>query len=127
MGLKAISKWPWALGLTLVVLAAAITWKVVAGGYSESPVGAVSSSQESETAAAVQLESAFGQLPLHFEAHDGESDEPVEFLARGRGYSLLLKPVETQSTWHRLHRLPPVTSRGLPPQVPYARQFILPP
>ena len=31
-------------------------------------------------------------MPLHFEAHTRQSDERVEFLTRGRGYTLLLKP-----------------------------------
>ena len=37
--------------------------------------------------AAVQ---AFGSLPLSFEANRGQTDDRVDFLARGRGYTLFL-------------------------------------
>ena len=35
---------------------------------------------------------SFGQLPLHFEANQGQSASDVRFLARGRGYLILLTP-----------------------------------
>jgi beta-propeller repeat-containing protein len=36
-----------------------------------------------------------GRLPLHFEANQGQTAEPVEFLSRGRGYELFLTPTES--------------------------------
>jgi hypothetical protein len=35
---------------------------------------------------------AYGKLPLSFEANHGQTDPEVEFLSRGRGYSLFLTP-----------------------------------
>src|SRR5207247_10544333 len=40
------------------------------------------------------LQAAYGNLPLSFEANEGQSDTQVEFLARGHGYSLFLTPNE---------------------------------
>ncbi len=37
---------------------------------------------------------AYGKLPLGFEANRGQSDGAVDFIARGAGYSLFLKPTE---------------------------------
>jgi uncharacterized repeat protein (TIGR01451 family) len=38
--------------------------------------------------------SAYGQLPLSFEANAGQTDKRVKFLSRGSGYSLFLTPNE---------------------------------
>lgn len=37
---------------------------------------------------------AYGKLPLHFEANQGQSDPQVKFLARGSGYGLFLTATE---------------------------------
>jgi hypothetical protein len=37
----------------------------------------------------------YGRIPLHFEANQGQTDERVKFLARGRGYGLFLTPTES--------------------------------
>jgi len=37
---------------------------------------------------------SFGQLPLQFEANQGQTDAQVKFLARGRGYTMFLTPTE---------------------------------
>ena len=34
-------------------------------------------------------------LPLHFEANQGQVDDQVKFLARGKGYTLFLTPTES--------------------------------
>jgi hypothetical protein len=34
-------------------------------------------------------------LPLFFEANQGQADSQVRFMARGKGYMLLLTPTET--------------------------------
>ncbi|MCA1618682.1 MAG: SBBP repeat-containing protein [Acidobacteria bacterium] len=36
----------------------------------------------------------YGRIPLSFEANRGQADDSVDFLARGAGYSLFLKPSE---------------------------------
>jgi hypothetical protein len=41
-----------------------------------------------------QVNGGYGQLPLVFEANHGQVDSQVNFLARGRGYSLFLTPTE---------------------------------
>ncbi|MDA2929078.1 SBBP repeat-containing protein [Acidobacteria bacterium AH-259-O06] len=35
---------------------------------------------------------AYGRIPLHFEANQGQTDPRVKFLSRGRGYTLFLTP-----------------------------------
>jgi hypothetical protein len=37
----------------------------------------------------------FGNLPLSFEPNRGQTDSPVKFLSRGRGYQIFLTPSET--------------------------------
>src|SRR5258707_11715572 len=37
---------------------------------------------------------AYGQLPLSFEANQGQTDASVNFLSRGSGYTLFLTPGE---------------------------------
>jgi hypothetical protein len=39
-----------------------------------------------------QLLQAFGQLPLSFEANQGQTAAQVDFLSRGNGYALFLAP-----------------------------------
>ena len=41
-----------------------------------------------------QLVEAYGKLPLSFEANQGQTDNRVDFLTRGSGYSLFLTPTE---------------------------------
>jgi hypothetical protein len=41
-----------------------------------------------------QAREAYGQIALGFEANRGQTDESVNFLARGAGYTLFLKPTE---------------------------------
>ena len=40
------------------------------------------------------LAQAYGQLPLSFEANQGQTDPQVDFLSRGSGYALFLTPTE---------------------------------
>ena len=40
------------------------------------------------------LSQAYGRLPMRFEANQGQTDEQVDFLARGSGYTLFLTPKE---------------------------------
>lgn len=41
-----------------------------------------------------QAVAGYGKLPLSFEANQGQSDEQVKFLSRGKGYTLFLTPTE---------------------------------
>jgi hypothetical protein len=43
----------------------------------------------------------YGRIPLSFEANRGQTDESVNFLARGAGYALFLKPTEALFSLHR--------------------------
>jgi hypothetical protein len=49
---------------------------------------------EPSTATKVKVQAAYGKLPLHFEANQGQSDEQVHFLSRGNGYTLFLTSTE---------------------------------
>ena len=40
------------------------------------------------------MSAAFGELPLSFEANHGQTDASVDFLARGQGYGMFLRPTE---------------------------------
>jgi hypothetical protein len=45
----------------------------------------------SSVAGAARPTTSWGNLPLRFEANEGQSDPLVKFLARGRGYALFLQ------------------------------------
>ena len=49
-------------------------------------------------AARVRVHSAYGKVPLHFEANQGQTDPSVQFLSRGRGYTLFLTSTEAVLT-----------------------------
>ena len=40
------------------------------------------------------IANSYGQIPLHFEANQGQTDAEVRFLSRGDGYTLFLTPTE---------------------------------
>lgn len=48
----------------------------------------------SETADAAALMAQYAQVPLSFEANEGQTDSQVRFLSRGNGYGLFLSPRE---------------------------------
>ncbi len=60
-----------------------------------------------------QLAEAYGQLPLNFEANQGQTDPRVRFLVHGRGYSLFLTGDEAVITLASLpasaHKLAPAS------------------
>ena len=47
-----------------------------------------------DAATQARLSAAYGQLPLSFEANQGQTDSQVNFLSRGSGYSLFLTPTK---------------------------------
>jgi hypothetical protein len=50
--------------------------------------------EQSEKATEARVIESYGNLPLHFEANQGQTDEQVKFLSRGKGYTLFLTPTE---------------------------------
>ena len=56
--------------------------------------GAGLSSQAPSVAAQRSIDEAFGRIEMSFEANQGQTDGSVDFLARGPGYTLFLKPEE---------------------------------
>lgn len=60
---------------------------------------------------------AYGQLPLSFEANQGQVDKSVNFLARGSGYSVFLTPTEAVLSL-RATRTQPSTVRYHSPAQP---------
>lgn len=92
MWLRGIVQWRWALAVIVLVLASGFTWKALTGDHHYTIDDAFLLDEAPNAATRVRLEEAFGRLPLYFEAHKGQSDERVQFLTRGRGYTLLLKP-----------------------------------
>jgi len=69
-----------------------------------------------------QVVNAYGQLPLSFEANQGQTDQRVKFLSHGSGYSLFLTGDEAvlalkkprASTARDRHRKPAVPSAEPP-------------
>lgn len=59
--------------------------------------GAVESAAPSPSSIAT-LQSAYGTLPLSFEANQGQTDPQVQFLTRGRGHELFLTASEAVLT-----------------------------
>ncbi len=45
-----------------------------------------------DAATQARVSQAYGQLPLSFEANEGQTDAQVNFLSRGNGYGLYLTP-----------------------------------
>ena len=41
-----------------------------------------------------RLARAYGKIPLGFEANQGQTDNSIQFLARGSGFTLFLRPGE---------------------------------
>jgi hypothetical protein len=54
----------------------------------------VSADTSNSVPAKNQILATYGRLPLSFEANHGQTDAQVQFLSRGRGYSLFLTPAE---------------------------------
>ena len=52
------------------------------------------SAEAPRTAPGERARETYGRIPLSFEANRGQADGSVDFLARGAGYALFLKPTE---------------------------------
>src|SRR5437879_940810 len=59
------------------------------------PVQAATQPVGEPTARKAQINQAYGQLPLRFEANYGQTDKRVKFLARGSGYTMFFTGEET--------------------------------
>ena len=51
-------------------------------------------SKKSDAVVRTKLSVTYARLPLHFEPNQGQTDEQVNFLARGKGYALFLTSTE---------------------------------
>src|SRR5688572_8713313 len=49
---------------------------------------------DASLAVKLQVQEAYGKLPLSFEANQGQTASQVRFLSRGPGYTLFLTPTE---------------------------------
>src|SRR5205814_325186 len=85
-------KGTWVLAITLGVTATSCTLQD--RGQGPRPLPAL----EPAVATKATVQAAYGNLPLSFEANEGQSDAQVQFLARGHGYSLFLTPSEAVLT-----------------------------
>jgi hypothetical protein len=80
--------------LLLGVAADAPMWPARADTFLSSPGGLATPGDPVAASLKAKVTERFGRLPLAFEANQGQSDDRVKFLSRGRGYSLLLTPAE---------------------------------
>jgi hypothetical protein len=58
---------------------------------------------------------AYGKVPLHFEANQGQADASAKFVAHGPGYSILLEPTSVDLVLHQEKIIP--ARRGAPTSV----------
>src|ERR1043166_7824551 len=72
-----------------------IGW-VVAAMFLQLTIGWIACAQveSPESSGAHKIDRQFGKLPMHFEVNRGQTDNQVEFLARGSGYTIFLTPTE---------------------------------
>lgn len=79
--------------------------------------------------ALAQAREAYGRIPLGFEANRGQTDASVDFLARGAGYTLFLRPTEvvfalwdsdSGSRKEESAARPPSTGALLKPEAPHS-------
>src|ERR1019366_5482837 len=85
--------------ILIVALLSALAWKVervfnpslsvLAAAHAAAPV-----------ATSARLAADYGKLPISFEVNQGQTDKSVQFLARGAGYTLFLRPGEAVLSLH---------------------------
>ena len=78
------TNWVLATGAVFIFLAAIVAWQIALPGNS------IASNEDVQA----RLHQVWGQFPLSFEANQGQTDPDVQFVARGQGYGLFLKPTE---------------------------------
>jgi hypothetical protein len=72
------------------------------------------------SAQAAQIRQHYGQLPLRFEANEGQTDAQVQFLAHGAGYSLFLTGTDAVMTLQVPATTPRPDHLGTPAALPPA-------
>jgi beta-propeller repeat-containing protein len=77
---------------TSLILLTALGW--IAARSKPQSVSETGYRSSRHTSADPRISAAYGRLPLHFEANHGQTDDQVEFLTRGPGYSMFLTPNE---------------------------------
>ena len=80
------------------------------GARSHAPPAERAPANAPATSARATAQAGYGQLPLHFEANRGQTDDEVTFLARGSGYTLFLTPREAVLVLQRPHEKPSAVS-----------------
>ena len=63
------------------------------------------------------IQAAYGQLPLAFEANQGQAAAPINFVAHGSGYNLALTPGEAVLSLQKPARTPGTQASGTPGDV----------
>ena len=76
-------------GGILIVLLLSVT----GGGTRQAILGTAPDTDE-KVKNPIKMHEAYGQLPLHFEANQGQTDKQVKFLSRCPGYAVFLTPTE---------------------------------
>jgi hypothetical protein len=80
-----------ALRFTALACATAILLAMI---RPEGPSPRVSGLPATQTVKQALPDNSYGRIPLSFEVNHGQTDESVDFLARGSGYTLFLEPTE---------------------------------
>jgi len=91
----------WVLALILGLTGASCATQVTPNNRPPTPNPRSLTSTEPDAATKAKVQAAYGQLPLHFEANQGQSDEQVRFLSRGSGYTLFLTSTEAVLALHK--------------------------
>ncbi|MGB7922397.1 MAG: SBBP repeat-containing protein [Pyrinomonadaceae bacterium] len=82
------------LGRTSQAASQRETDSITAQGDESTPTVSPSQATKPDEATQAQIAEAYGKLSLSFEANRGQTDEQVQFIARGGGYSLFLTSTE---------------------------------
>ncbi|MGH2772364.1 MAG: SBBP repeat-containing protein, partial [Actinomycetota bacterium] len=81
----------------LIAVASAVGLVVYGGGFVVNQVADQMvdwQAKQDASSGQAAARAAYGRLPLSFEPNRGQTDSQVEFLARGKGYTLFLTPKE---------------------------------
>ena len=87
---------PSILSLSLLVLISLLTFPNLPGRYSASPVHGSDGRLDASAARAerTRVSNSYGNLPLSFEANEGQADSRVRFISRGSRHTLFLTQTE---------------------------------
>lgn len=105
------------LALVVALSSSGTTTPLNIKNSSVAPTTTSATTKQLDGATQAKVLEAFGQLPLSFEANQGQVDKSVNFLARGSGYSVFLTPTEAVLSL-RATRTQPSTVRHHSPAQP---------